>query len=102
MSFNLINSNQVITFKLNSGEEIIAKVIMTNNDYIVIGNPVSIAPTPQGMQMVPSLFTSDSSADITLRTSSISMFGPTDESLANKYIEVTTGIKIPEKKIILG
>jgi hypothetical protein len=94
--------NQVITFKLNSGEEIIAKVVIANNEYIVIGNPVSIAPTPQGMQMVPSLFTSDSSSEITLRTSSISMFGPTDESLANKYIEVTTGIKIPEKKIILG
>jgi hypothetical protein len=97
-----IQTYKIYSFKLTSGEEVIAKPLLVNNDYMVISMPVSIAPTPQGMQLVPSLFTSDGNKEYTIRTNSIAMYGETDESLANKYIEMTTGIKVPDKKIILG
>jgi len=95
--------NTVYTIKLNSGEEMVTKIISNNDDgTITITDPVSIAPSQKGMQMIPSMFTSDPSQNITLNTNSISFYGVTEDSIKMKYIEATTGISIPDKKIILG
>ena len=97
-----IQSNTVYTFKLNSGEELIAKVTQSGGDFINIEEPVSIAPTQQGMQMIPSVFTADPKGVFRLNTSSIALYAETDDSIRMKYIEATTGIKIPDNKIVLG
>ena len=97
-----METGKTYTFKLNSGEELIAKVISTNVDYIEVTNPVSIAPGQQGMQMIPSMFTADIDQEIRINRSSVSLYAFTEESIADKYLEATTGIKMPEKKIILG
>jgi hypothetical protein len=97
-----IEPNKVYTFKLNSGEELIAKVIQAGGEFIQIEEPVSIAPTQQGMQMIPSVFTANPKADFKLNTSSIALYAETDDSVRMKYLEATTGIKIPDKKIVLG
>jgi hypothetical protein len=69
---------------------------------VTIENPVSVAPGPQGMGLVPSMFTADPDAEIKLNTASVSIYALTDENVRMKYIEATTGIKIPDKKLILG
>ena len=69
-----IQPNTVYTFKLNSGEELIAKVIQAGGDFIVMEEPVSIAPTQQGMQMIPSIFTADPKGEFKLNTSSIAIY----------------------------
>jgi len=97
-----IEPNTVYTFKLNSGEELIAKVIQAGGDFIIIEEPVSIAPTQQGMQMIPSVFTANPKGDFKLNTSSIDLYAETDDSVRMKYLEATTGIKVPDKKIVLG
>lgn len=97
-----LESNKVFTFKLNSGEELIAKVTQSGGDFIVIEEPVSIAPTQQGMQMIPSMFTADPKGEFKLNTSSIAIYAETDDSVRMKYLEATTGIKVPDKKIVLG
>ena len=97
-----ITPNTVYTFKLNSGEELIAKVIQAGGEFIVIEEPVSIAPTQQGMQMIPSVFTANPKGDFKLNTSSIALYAETDDSVRMKYLEATTGIKVPDKKIVLG
>lgn len=97
-----ITPGQVYTFKLNSGEELIAKVAEEAEGWLVIEHPVSVAPGPQGMGLVPSLFTADPEERLQLNTASVSLYTLTDDPVKMKYIEATTGIKIPEKKIILG
>jgi len=97
-----LNPNTVYTFKLNSGEELIAKVVQSGGDFIVMEEPVSIAPTQQGMQMIPSIFTADPKGEFRLNTTSIAMYAETDDSVRMKYLEATTGIKVPDKKIVLG
>ena len=97
-----IEPNKVYTFKLNSGEELIAKVIQTGGEFIQIEEPVSIAPTQQGMQMIPSVFTANPKAEFKLNTTSIALYAETDDSVRMKYLEATTGIKVPDKKIVLG
>jgi len=97
-----LSTGNVYTFKLNSGEELVTKVTKTDNEWITVQDPVSIAPGPQGMGLVPSMFTADPGGEIKLNTRSVSLFALTDDNVKMKYIEATTGIKVPEKKIILG
>jgi hypothetical protein len=97
-----IEPNTVYTFKLNSGEELIAKVIQAGGDFIIIEEPVSIAPTQQGMQMIPSVFTANPKGEFKLNTNNIALYAETDDSIKMKYLEATTGIKVPDKKIVLG
>ena len=98
----MLMSNQVYTLKMNSGEELIAKVIVSNENFILVEEPVSIAPGPQGMGMIPSMFTADPKSEIRINTNNVAIVALTDDSIKMKYIEATTGIKIPEKKLILG
>jgi hypothetical protein len=95
---------KVYTFKLNSGEELIAKVLQNSGhgSYITLSEPVSIAPGQKGMQMIPSIFTAVPGGEVTLNTSSVTMYCETEDNIKDKYIEATTGIKLPDKKIILG
>ena len=95
-------TGKVYTFKLNSGEELIAKVRAIDAECLTIENPVSVAPGPQGLGLVPSMFTADPDAEIKLNTASVSIYALTDDAVRMKYIEATTGIKVPEKKLILG
>ena len=97
-----LQPNTVYTFKLNSGEELIAKVTQAGGDFIQIEEPVSIAPTQQGMQMIPSVFTADPKGQFKLNTTSIALYAETDDSVRMKYLKATTGIKVPDKKIVLG
>ena len=94
--------NQVYTIKMNSGEELIAKVIQATENFIQVSEPVSIAPGPQGMGMIPSMFTADPTSEVRINTNNVAIVALTDDSIKIKYIEATTGIKLPEKKIILG
>ena len=95
---------KVYTFKLNSGEEMIAKVMDTDpgNNHVTIQDPVSVAPGPQGMGLVPSMFTADPDKNPWLNMNCVAISALTDESVRMKYIEATTGIKVPEKRILVG
>ena len=97
-----MEAGKTYTIKLNSGEELVTKVVEFNDKFTLVTNPVSIAPSQQGMQMIPSLFTADIDQEIRINNSSIAVYALTDQSVADKYLEATTGIKVPEKKIILG
>lgn len=94
---------KVYTFKMNSGEELIAKYSCeVTGNYIAVTDPVSVAPGPQGMGLVPSLFTADPMQSVTINTNNIAMYVETDHNVRAKYTEATTGIKVPDKKIIMG
>ena len=71
-------------------------------NYINVSDPVSVAPGPQGMGLIPSMFTANPDQSVTINTNSIAMYAETEDSVKMKYIEATTGIKVPDKKIIMG
>ena len=98
-----IEVGRVYTFKFNSGEEMIAKVDnKPSGDYISVTDPLSVAPSAQGVGLIPSLFTADPGLPVMINTNSITMYCEADDSVKLKYLEATTGIKVPDKKIILG
>lgn len=94
--------DEVFTFKLNSGEELIAKVKSITDNLIMVEEPVSIAPNQQGMGLIPSMFTAEPHGLVRLNTNSVSLIAQTEDNVKMKYLEAVTGIKVPSKKIVLG
>lgn len=97
-----LDSNEIYTFKTAGGEEIIARVLEQSAAWIEISNPVSVAPTPQGMGLVPGLFTADPRQQTQLNIDNVVLIARTDDAVRTKYIEATTGITVPEKKLVFG
>jgi hypothetical protein len=94
---------QIVTMKINSGEELITKILEVNDDHLMISMPVAIAPAQQGMTLMPSFFTADRALPVRINTSAIAMMASTADEIQVKYIEATTGISVPPKKqLILG
>lgn len=97
-----ITLGDVWTIKLNSGEELVARVEAVSDTDIQLHDPLSVAPGPQGVGLIPSLFTADPKGEIRLNKNSIAMYGLADSEIRSKYLQATTGLVVPEKKLILG
>lgn len=97
-----LTQDQIYSFKTNSGEEIVAKVTSVSEQTFTVTEPVAVAPSAQGMGLIPAMFTAGAGAEITVNKHSVAYFGLTDDTVKNKYIEATTGLKIPEKRLVLG
>lgn len=98
----MINLNEVYTFKLASGEEFIAKVTGEEPDRYTVTEPISTVIGPQGLQMMPSLFSANQDKPVLLNKTSIAMIAQSRDDVRAKYIEATTGITTPTKSIITG
>jgi hypothetical protein len=94
--------NQVAVLKLTSGEEMIVKIEEVSDDSITVSSPVSVAPGPQGMGLVPSMFTADPDSLVVINRNTITMFSTPELNVKDKYITATTGIQLPNKSIIMG
>lgn len=99
---NKIEINEVYTFKITSGEEIISKVVGFEDHYVLLSEPLSVAPNPQGMVLMPSMFTAEHDKIVPLNTNTITMYCVTADPIRIKYIEATTGIATTSKKIVMG
>ena len=100
---NHLNNGEIYTFKLVSGEEITAKIFNKYDGVLEIVQPISMVLGPQGLQMMPSLFSSNPEKNVYINTVNIAMAAETREDVRAKYIEATTGIVTPPaKQIITG
>jgi hypothetical protein len=97
-----LDQGKIYTFKMNSGEEIVAKALFTTGDFITVGEPISVAQSQQGIGLIPTMFTAETKNGVRLNTNSISMCAESSDRIQNMYIEATTGIKVPDKQIVLG
>ena len=97
-----MEQGKVYTFKLNSGEELMGKFVEQNDNLLTIEAPVTIGVGQKGMQLMPTMFTVDPESSVTLNTNSVAIYAETEDSIKMKYIEATTGIQVPEKKILVG
>jgi hypothetical protein len=100
---NHLTPGEIYTFKLVSGEEITAKIFKNTVGIFEVTQPISMVLGPQGLQMMPSLFSSNPEKNVYINTVNIAMAAETREDVRAKYIEATTGIVTPPaKQIITG
>jgi len=97
----ILKNDKVYTFKIANGDELIGKVIAQTDTEIVIHQPLTILPGPQGIQLLPSLFTTELAVDVTINKNNIVMMAETREQVCDSYLESTTGIKPIRKQILM-
>ena len=97
-----LKTNTVYTFKLNTGEELVAKLTAINADHLVVQHPILTVLSPQGLQMMPGLFSANMEHEIRLNNSSWAMIAETRDDVRDSWIQATTGIAPVRKQIITG
>lgn len=99
-----LETNHIYSFKMTTGEEIVARLISVNNaeNYMIIENPILVAITSKGLQMVPALFSSNMTENVKLNSNNWVMISETRDDIRDSWIEATTGIQTVSKKILTG
>ena len=89
-----VSEGDVITLKLTSGEEIVAKLVEDGAAYYKLKNPQVIGMGPKGPGLMPYLFTVNPDKEIKLLKTTVTVAEVTDKSFADQFIQSTTGIAL--------
>jgi hypothetical protein len=83
----------IVSFKLVTGDEIVGRIVASDNDSFEISKPCTVMPSPQGMGLIQSLFTADADANVRLQRAHVIMHAPSIDAMQKHYIKTTTGIE---------
>jgi hypothetical protein len=97
-----LETNSIYTFKLNTGEELIARIVEIAPDHMIIEHPILTVISQQGLQMMPGLFSADLGQNVRLNNASWAMIAETRQDVRDSWIQATTGIAPVRKQIITG
>jgi hypothetical protein len=89
-----ISTGEVITLKLTSGEELVARLVEDAISFYKISKPFVIGHTPNGPGLMPYLFTVSPDKDIKLLKTAVTVAEATDKQFADQYLQSTTGISM--------
>ena len=85
---------EVITIKLTSGEELVAKLVEDQVMHYKLAHPMVIAMSPKGPALMPYLFTVDPSKQVRIAKSVVTVAEATDKQFADQFLQQTTGIAL--------
>ena len=89
-----ISVGEVITLKLTSGEELVAKLAEETATYYKLSKPQVIGMGPQGPGLMPYLFTVSPNKEVKLLKTTVTVAEATDEAFAKQFLQSTTGIAL--------
>lgn len=89
-----VSVGEVITLKLTSGEEIVAKLAEETATHYKLSRPMVIGMGPNGPGLMPYLFTVHPDKEIKLLKGTVTMAEATDVNFAKQFLESTSGIKL--------
>jgi hypothetical protein len=89
-----VTQGEVITLKLTSGEELVAKLIEDGAVYYKLSRPMVIGMGQQGPGLMPYLFTVHPDKEVKLLKTTVTVAEVTDAAFAKQFLEQTSGIKL--------
>lgn len=89
-----VTVGEVITLKLTSGEELVAKLVEETATYYKLAKIQVIGMGPQGPGLMPYLFTVHPDKEVKLLKTTVTVAEATDKVFADQFIQQTTGIKL--------
>ena len=84
---------EVVSIKLISGEEIIARLEEETTDYVKVSKPLTVSLGPQGLGMIPFVFLAQSET-IKLNMNHVMVLSLSKKDAADQYVQGTTGIAL--------
>lgn len=86
---------KVMTLKLITGEELIARIAEENETTYKLTKPLCMIATPQGgFGLAPAVFSIPPQDSVVVNKSAVAMYGATDSDIANQYLAKTTGLTL--------
>lgn len=89
-----VTAGEVITLKLTSGEELVAKLVEETDAYYKLKHPQVIGMGPKGPGLMPYLFTVNPEKEVRLLKGTVTLAEATDTDFAKQFLEATSGIKL--------
>lgn len=87
-------TGDVVTMKLSSGEEIIAKLEEESTINYLVSKPRMLTATQQGIGLAPFMFTIPQDTNVNLNANSVMAITKSEEEFSKQYIQNTTGIAL--------
>jgi hypothetical protein len=89
-----VSVGEVITLKLTSGEELVAKLTEETATYYKLSKPMVIGMGAKGPGLMPYLFTVSPDKEIKLLKTTVTVAESTDKQFADQFVQSTTGIAL--------
>jgi len=89
-----VGPNEVVTFKLTSGEELVARLNEETATHYKLSKPMVIAMGAKGPGLMPYLFTVSPDKDISLSKTTVTVAVASDKAFADQYMQSTTNIHL--------
>lgn len=90
-----IHENDIISIKMKTGEELLAKLISISSNELEIQNPLVLMVTENNQLNAGAMFISqEKSTVVRLNRDSIIGFCKTSDNLKNQYIQMNSGIDL--------
>jgi hypothetical protein len=83
-----------VSFKLASGEEIVARLEKEGTKDFTIRKPMVLIAQAEGLGLAPFMFSVSPESKFVLQTTSISCIAKTQEEIAKQYLSQTSGIAL--------
>jgi hypothetical protein len=83
--------NDVVSVKLMSGEELVARFASIEDNVLTVSKPVIVVPHGEGMAFAPFMMTTQET-NFSIDMKSVVVIVATADELAKNYIKTTTGI----------
>ena len=81
-----------VSFKLSSGEEIVARLESENEKSYTLKKPMVLIAQQQGLGLAPFMFSVSPDGKFVLQANSVSCVAKTQEEIAKQYMSQTSGI----------
>lgn len=85
-------TGDTVSFKLTSGEEIIARLDAEDEKSYTLHKPMVMIVQQQGMGLAPFMFSVSPDAKFSLQAHSVACIVKTEKEIAAQYTQQTTGI----------
>lgn len=83
----------IITFKLETAEEVIAKLVEETETLLKLERPMTLSYSAQGVGLTPWIITSEQDAVIEIEKRRVLAQTPTMKNASEQYIQGATGFK---------
>ena len=94
--------NEIISFKLLNGDEIVGRVLEYNAIDWKVERPCTVVPSQKGIMLISTLFTTEPDITVHINKNQVLLHAPTAKQVRDYYIQVTTGIQPVSAAILAG
>ena len=99
--FEKFKEGNVITLKLASGEEVIAKFKSLNSDYISIEKALVLMQGPKGLAFGTFFSTAEQNEPINICRNKITSIANINDKIKQEYERIFSTVKVPDKPKII-